>query len=103
MVIGIVIPTIRLPSSRSDRTEGAPNLTRENPTPSPVSTGRFRLVIERATSYAADMSQAAPEPIEPPEPTPEQLEAWRALVERVRAGDRSEVIPWDQAADELGL
>jgi hypothetical protein len=49
------------------------------------------------------MSETAPVPVEPPEPTPEQLEAWRALVERVRAGDRSEVIPWDQAADELGL
>lgn len=103
MVIRMVIQPIGLHPAEPDQIDAAPHVTRENPMPSAVSTGRFRLVIERATSYAADMSQAAPEPIEPPEPTPEQLEAWRALVERVRAGDRSEVIPWDQAADELGL
>jgi hypothetical protein len=49
------------------------------------------------------MSEAIPVPVEPPEPTPEQLAEWRVLVERVRDGDRSEVIPWDQAAAELGL
>jgi hypothetical protein len=49
------------------------------------------------------MSEAAPLPVEPPEPTPEQLAEWRALVERVRDGDRSEVVSWDQAAAELGL
>jgi hypothetical protein len=53
--------------------------------------------------YAAAMSEAAPLPVEPPEPTPEQLAEWRALVERVRDGDRSEVVSWDQAAAELGL
>ena len=49
------------------------------------------------------MSEAAPLAVDPPEPTPEQLAEWRALVGRVRDGDRSEVIPWEQAAAELGL
>jgi hypothetical protein len=56
-----------------------------------------------SNGYAAAMSEVAPLPVEPPEPTPEQLAEWRALVERVRDGDRSEVVPWDQAAAELGL
>jgi hypothetical protein len=53
--------------------------------------------------YAAAISEVAPIPVEPPEPTPEQLAELRALVERVRDGDRSEIIPRDQAAAELGL
>jgi hypothetical protein len=49
------------------------------------------------------MTEPAPSPIEPPAPSAEQLEEWRALVERVRQGDRSEVVPWDEVAAELGL
>jgi hypothetical protein len=49
------------------------------------------------------MSEPRPTPPEPPLPTPEQLAAWRALVERIRRGDRSEVVSWDEAAAELGL
>jgi hypothetical protein len=49
------------------------------------------------------MIEPAPSPTEPPVPSAEQLEEWRALVERVRQGDRSEVVPWDEVAEELGL
>jgi hypothetical protein len=36
--------------------------------------------------------------IEPPTPTAEQLAQWRALVERIRQGDRSEVLAWGEVA-----
>ena len=36
-------------------------------------------------------------PIEPP-PSAEQLAQWRALVERIRQGDRSQVAAWDEVA-----
>jgi hypothetical protein len=36
--------------------------------------------------------------IEPPTPSAEQLAEWRALVERVRQGDRSQVVAWDEVA-----
>jgi hypothetical protein len=36
--------------------------------------------------------------IEPPTPSAEQLAEWRALVERVRQGDRSLVVAWDEVA-----
>jgi hypothetical protein len=49
------------------------------------------------------MTEPASTPVEPPAPSPEQLAEWRALVERVRQGDRSEVVPWDEVAEELGL
>jgi hypothetical protein len=44
------------------------------------------------------MSEATPMPVEPPTPLTEQLAAWQALVERVRQGDRTEVLAWDEAA-----
>jgi hypothetical protein len=49
--------------------------------------------------YGVDMSEATPMPIEPP-PTPsaEQLAPWRGLVERIRQGDRSQVVAWDEVA-----
>jgi hypothetical protein len=37
-------------------------------------------------------------PIEPPTPPAEQLAQWRALIERIRQGDRSEVLAWDEVA-----
>jgi len=40
---------------------------------------------------------------EPPRPTPEQLAEWRAAVERLKAGDESEFLPWEEFAAELGL
>jgi hypothetical protein len=49
------------------------------------------------------MTEPAPSPTEPPTPSAEQLAEWRALVERIRQGDRSEVVPWDEVAAELGL
>lgn len=64
--------------------------------------------VQRSTSasaqgYAARMTEPAPSPTEPPTPSAEQLAEWRALVERIRQGDRSEVVPWDEVAAELGL
>jgi hypothetical protein len=49
------------------------------------------------------MSQATPTPIQPPTPSAQQLAKWRALVERIRQGDRSEVVSWDEVAAEPGL
>ena len=37
-------------------------------------------------------------PSEPPTPSAEQLAEWRALVEGVRQGDRSQVVAWDKGA-----
>jgi hypothetical protein len=42
------------------------------------------------------MSEATPMPSEPPTPSAEQLADWRALVEGVRQGDRSQVVAWDE-------
>jgi hypothetical protein len=36
--------------------------------------------------------------IEPPMPSAEQLAQWGALVERIRQGDRSQVVAWDEVA-----
>jgi hypothetical protein len=44
------------------------------------------------------MSEATPRPIEPSTPSVEQLAQWRALVDRIRQGDRSEVVAWDEVA-----
>jgi hypothetical protein len=35
-------------------------------------------------------------PSEPPTPSAKQLAQWRALVEGVRQGDRSQVVAWDE-------
>jgi len=37
-------------------------------------------------------------PSEPPTPSAEQLADWQALVERVRQGDRSQVVAWGEPA-----
>jgi hypothetical protein len=42
------------------------------------------------------MSEATSMPSEPPTPSAEQLAQWRALVEGVRQGDRSQVVAWDE-------
>jgi hypothetical protein len=44
------------------------------------------------------MSEAMPMPIEPPRPSAEQLAEWRALIERIRQGDLSKVVAWDEVA-----
>ncbi len=36
--------------------------------------------------------------VEPPTPSAEQLADWQALVERVRQGDRSQVVTWGEPA-----
>ena len=41
-------------------------------------------------------------PSEPPTPSAEQLADWQALVERVRQGDRSQVVAWGEPAAEPG-
>jgi hypothetical protein len=44
------------------------------------------------------MSEATPMPVEPPTPSAEQLAAWQVLVERIRRGDRSQVVAWKEGA-----
>ena len=46
------------------------------------------------------MSEATPGPIEPSTPSAEQLAQWRALVDRIRQGDRSEVVAWDEVVED---
>jgi hypothetical protein len=48
------------------------------------------------------MSEAAEVP-EPPRPTPEQMAEIRAAVERLKAGDESDFLPWEEVAAELDL
>jgi hypothetical protein len=48
--------------------------------------------------YAGGMSEATPTPVEPPTPSAEQLAQWRALIEGIRQGDRSQVLAWDEGA-----
>ena len=36
--------------------------------------------------------------IQPPPPSAEQLAAWQTLIERIRQGDRSQVLAWDEGA-----
>jgi len=42
------------------------------------------------------MSEAMPMSIQPPPPSAEQLASWRALIKRIRQGDRSQVLAWDE-------
>jgi hypothetical protein len=44
------------------------------------------------------MSEATPPPIEPSTPSADQLAQWRALVDRIGQGDRSQVVAWDEVA-----
>jgi hypothetical protein len=48
------------------------------------------------------MSEPAAVP-EPPRPTPEELAEIRAAVERLKAGDESDFLSWEDVAAELGL
>jgi hypothetical protein len=48
--------------------------------------------------FTVDVSEATPMPSEPPTPSTEQIAQWQALVERIRQGDRSEVLAWDEVA-----
>jgi hypothetical protein len=50
-------------------------------------------------------SEATAMPVEPRTPSAEQLAAWRALVERIRQGDRSQVMAWAHgaAAESVGV
>jgi hypothetical protein len=48
------------------------------------------------------VSEAAERP-EPPRPTPEELAKIRAAIERLKAGDESDFLPWEDVAAELGL
>ena len=42
-------------------------------------------------------SEAMPVSIEPPPPSAEQLADWQVLIERIRQGDRSQLLAWDEA------
>ena len=48
------------------------------------------------------MSEAA-EVSEPPRSSPEQMAEIRAAIERLKAGDESDFLPWEDVAAELGL
>jgi hypothetical protein len=48
------------------------------------------------------MSEGAERP-EPPRPTPEVMAKIRAAIERLKAGDESDFLPWEDVAAELGL
>jgi hypothetical protein len=48
------------------------------------------------------MSEAVELP-EPPRPSPEQMAEIRAAIERLKAGDESDFLPWEDVAAELGL
>jgi hypothetical protein len=48
------------------------------------------------------MSEAAAAQ-EPPRPSPEQMAEVRAAIERLKAGDESDFLPWEDVAAELGL
>ena len=37
-------------------------------------------------------------PSEPPTPSTEQLAEWQGLIERIRQGDRAQVVAWDEGA-----
>jgi hypothetical protein len=49
------------------------------------------------------MSESPSTPIEPPTKSPERLAEIRALHERIRQGDESGTLPWEEVAAELGL
>jgi hypothetical protein len=49
------------------------------------------------------MSEPTASPVRAPLPTPEQLAAWRVLVERLGHGDDTVVVPWQEVLRELGL
>ena len=41
-------------------------------------------------------SEAMPVSIEPPPPSAEQFADWQVLIERIRQGDRSQLLAWDE-------
>jgi hypothetical protein len=44
------------------------------------------------------MSEATAMAAEPPPPSAQQLTQWRALIERIQQGDRSQVVTWKESA-----
>ena len=61
------------------------------------------LVLHSAARDPQVMSEAAPTPIELPPKSPERLAEIRALHERIRQGDESGTVAWEEVAAELGL
>ena len=49
------------------------------------------------------MGENAAQPISLPPRTPEREAEIRELLERVRGGDESGTVPWEEVAAELGL
>jgi hypothetical protein len=54
-------------------------------------------MAERLVARVGCTSEAMPVSIEPPPPSAEQLADWQALIERIRQGDRSQLLAWDEA------
>ena len=48
-------------------------------------------------------SQPNPESIEAPSVPPDERAEWEAMMARVAEGDESDLTPWDDLAEELGL
>ena len=48
-------------------------------------------------------SQPNPDSVEIPPVSAEQRAEWEATKARVADGDESDLVPWDNLADELGL
>jgi hypothetical protein len=53
--------------------------------------------------YPETMSEPAPTPIELPPKSAEELAEIRALHERIRQGDFTGTVEWEEVAAELGL
>jgi hypothetical protein len=61
------------------------------------------LAIKRTPRYAQVMTEPVPAPIELPAKSPEELAEIRALHERIRQGDFTGTVEWEEVAAELGL
>jgi hypothetical protein len=48
-------------------------------------------------------SRPHPDPVEIPPVSPEERAEWEAMKARMADGDESELVSWDDLADELGL
>jgi hypothetical protein len=48
-------------------------------------------------------SQPNPDSVEIPPVSPEQRAEWEAMKAQVADGDESDLVPWGDLADELGL
>jgi hypothetical protein len=61
------------------------------------------LPLMQPARYPETMSEPAPTPIELPPKSAEELAEIRALHERIRQGDFTGTVEWEEVAAELGL